>query len=416
MLLPKNRLWFGTIAVTFVIGLFVGVTYDRKALLTANGKSSSDIARVINLYSKTKSDTVDFDQFWQVWNMVKKNYVVQPVDDTKLFYGAISGIVQGLDDPHSVYFPPKEAAQFAEDLSGSLEGVGMEIGMKDDVITVVAPLEGSPAERAGMKPGDKILKIDGVETHGISVDEAVHKIRGSEGTAVTLSVFPKDGDEVKDVRIIRAKITIPTVKTELKSNGIMYVRLASFDENTGVQFEIAVEKIKESKAKGIILDLRSNPGGFLDIAVAVASEWVKEGNIVTERMKDGAENIHPTSGSHRLAGIPTIVLVDDGSASASEIVAGALQDDGAATIVGMKTYGKGSVQEFEGLPDGSALKLTIAKWYTPKGRSIDHDGIVPDVVMEKLFDKKQTKNPNDAPEIVDLGLEKAMELLQANNN
>ncbi len=395
-------------------GVFFGIAFDRYRLRVMLEAEPVDIATVINLYSKTRSSTVDFNQFWRIWDMVKTNYVAQPVDETKLFYGALSGIVQGLEDPHSVYFPPKEAEAFAQDLSGSLEGIGAEIGLKDDVITVIAPLAGSPAERSGLRPGDKIIKINAEETYGLSLDGAVMKIRGPKGTTVVLSIFSKDGDELREVKIVREKITVPSVTTEFKDGGVAYIRIASFNQDTVPLFDQAILAILAKQAKGIILDLRSDPGGFLEGAIDVASEWVQNGTIVTEKMKDGLSRDHASTGAHRLVGMPTVVLVDDGSASASEIVAGALQDYGQATIVGIKTYGKGSVQDFQVLPDGSALKLTIAHWYTPKGRLIDHNGIIPDVVMEKVFDRKLGKNQSDTPEIVDLGLAKAMEILKKN--
>lgn len=392
----------GVIALSFGAGTILGMAVDLHRDLLDKADSAS-ITKVLNLYSKTRPTEVDFNQFWTIWDRVKEKYVAQPVDDTKLFYGALEGLVRGLNDPYSVYFPPKEAEEFAKDLAGELEGIGAEIGVKDNIVVVIAPLPESPAERAGLKSGDKILAINGEETIGMSIDKAVSKIRGPAGTTVTLTTGRDGLENIQELIIARAKITIPTVITETKEGNIAYVRITYFNQDTLPTFDKKIRKVLADNPKAVILDLRSNPGGFLDTAIAIASEWIRHGVIVSERLKDGVGQEHQSVGTHRLADIPTVVLVDGGSASGSEIVAGALQDYGAATVVGQKTYGKGSVQDFEELPDGSALKLTIAKWYTPKGRQIDTEGIAPDVVVDPMFNTS-TK--------ADLGLEKALQILK----
>jgi carboxyl-terminal processing protease len=332
--------------------------------------------------------------------------VEQPVKDVDLFYGAIEGLVGGLKDPYSVYFPPTEAQEFVKDLAGAFEGIGTEIGIKDEQLIVIAPLSGSPAEKAGLKPGDQIYKINGEEAFGLKVDEAVQKIRGPKGTTVKLTIGREGEDKVLDITIVRDVITVPTVVGEKKDSQIAYLRVSYFNGETWDQFDKAVKEIKEYGPKGIILDLRSDPGGYLDTAVLVASEWIKDGDIVKEKFNNGEENKYPTVGKHRLAGIKTVVLVDENSASASEIVAGALQDHGLATVLGVKTYGKGSVQDFEVLPDGSALKLTVARWFTPKDRQIEKLGITPDIEMKEMFVKQKDGTYKD------VGLEKAIELLK----
>ncbi len=390
----------------FALGLMLGTMWQIKKLVSNDG-GSVDIVRVLNLYSKTRSPEVKFDQFWDVWNKIKSRYVNQPVDDVQLFYGAMQGLVGGLNDPYSLYFPPKKADEFAKDLSGEFEGIGAEIGKKDDILTVIAPLPQSPAEKAGLKPGDKVFKIDDLETYNLAVDEAVQKIRGPKGTPVKLLISHDGLEKVEEVTVIRDVINVPTIVWEKKDNQIAYLRVSYFNGDTWSQFNKAAKEILEWVPKGIVLDMRSNPGGYLDTSVAVASEWIKDGIVVKEKFNNDKENVYKTSGKHRMADIKTVVLVDGGTASGAEIVAGALQDYGIAKIVGQKTFGKGSVQDFEVLPDGSAIKLTIAKWYTPKDRQIDKDGIAPDVEVKEMFTKGA-----EGTKAVDNGLEKAIELLK----
>ena len=410
---PRNshkRGWliFFTVAFFFAAGILVGKTWQIKTLVS-DDRGQVEIAKVLDLYSKTRSPEVKFDQFWDIWDKIKSKYVEQPVKDVDLFYGAVEGMVGGLNDPYSVYFPPTQAQDFVKDLAGAFEGIGAAIGMEDNQLVVIAPIQGSPAEKAGLKPGDQIYKINGEEAFGLKVDEAVQKIRGPKGTEVKLTIGRKGEDKVLEITIVRDVITVPTVTWEKKENQIVYLRVSYFNGETWDQFDKAVKEIQIYKPKGIVLDLRSDPGGYLDTAVAIASEWIKQGDIVKERFNDGEENKYPTIGKHRLAGIKTIVLVDENSASASEIVAGALQDYGLATLLGNKTYGKGSVQDFEILPDGSALKLTVARWFTPKDRQIEKLGIVPDVEMKEMFVRES--DAKDA-KYKDVGLEKALELLK----
>jgi len=388
--------------------LFGNYGYVRNAITGDSG--NVEIVKVLNLYGQSRSSEVDFNQFWELWDKVKTNYVKQPVDEVKLFYGALSGLVQGLEDPHSVYFPPKKAEEFAESLSGEFGGIGAEIGEREEQLVIIAPLPGSPAEKAGLKAGDKIYKINEEETYGLSLDEAVGKIRGPRGTVVKLLISHNDLDKIEELSITRDIINIPTVEWKLLENNIVYLRLSYFNSNTWGEFDRALKQILPKNPSALIFDLRSNPGGYLETAVDVGSEWVQKGLIVSEKGTDGLENRHESRGRHRLRNIKTVVLVDEGTASGSEIVAGALQDYSLATIVGKQTYGKGSVQDFEALPDGSALKLTVAYWYTPNGRQIEKDGITPDVVLEKMVE--ETKRSDGTVEYKDLGLEKAIELIK----
>ncbi len=383
----------------FLVGVWAGrLTTARTAMWP--GVSTTSATSTFN--------RTDFKQFWEVWNTIKERYATQPVDETKMYYGAIAGIVQSLNDPHSLYLPPTEAKEFAQDLAGEFEGIGAEIDVSGGQLIVVAPLAGSPAEKAGLKSRDSILLIDNQETYGLSVVEAVKKIRGPKGTPVTLMV--RTGEQTpRPITITRATINIPTVVWEMKENNTAYMRISSFNEKTDVEFDKAVREIVAKKPRGLVLDLRSNPGGYLDRSITVASEWIKSGVVVRERFVDNEVNEYSAKGRARFAGIPTIVLVDEGSASGAEIVAGALQDNGLAKLVGAKTYGKGSVQDFQEYTDGSALKLTVAKWFTPKDRQIDKIGITPDVVVEPMF---VTTTPGSPTPYLDKGLEKALELLR----
>lgn len=352
--------------------------YVRKNITDNQGNVQAskvvDLNRAIN-----HSDSVDFNQFWQVWDKIKANYVKQPVTDTDMLYGAIQGLVMSLGDPYSLYFPPKAADEFSKDLSGELEGIGAEMGMKNNQLTVIAPLSDSPAEKAGLRAGDKVLAIDGTSTFSMDINTAVEKIRGKAGTVVKLTITRDGLTKAKDITITRAKINVPSVTFLMKPGNIAYIRVMQFNEDTTVEFDKAVKQVQANNAKGLVLDLRSNPGGYLDAAVYMASEWIKSGVIVSEKGVDGANNSHNTIGDHRLAGMKTVVLVDRGSASASEIVSGALQDTKHAVLVGEQTFGKGSVQDYETFPDGSALKLTVAEWFTPNGKNINKEGITPDV-------------------------------------
>lgn len=392
----------------FVAGILVG---ERRA--TAADKLGEDVRRRLGgngIEVQLDDSKIDFALFWRVWETVQKKYVEQPVDDVSLFHGALTGLVDSLNDPYSVYMPPQQAEAFSNDLKGEFGGIGAEIGIKEDRLVVVAPLADSPAERAGLRARDFILEIGATSTVGMTVEEAVSLIRGPKGTEVVLSVLrPDNGEEPMHFTIARDTIVVKSVRAETKQtplgSSVAYIEVRQFNEETVPLFDKAIREQLLKKPRGIILDLRSNPGGYLDAAIDVAGSWLGSDIAVIERKTGGLEESFRSNRTARLFGIPTVVLVNGGSASGSEIVAGALQDLGHATLVGEKTFGKGSVQDYEELPDGGALKLTIAEWLTPNKRAINKVGIAPDI--EVPFTKEDYNADRDPQ------LQKALELIDA---
>jgi carboxyl-terminal processing protease len=342
--------------------------------------------KFIDLNRENAPKTVDWQILWDAMDAVNKKYVDGPADQQQLLYGAVSGLVGSLNDPYTVFMTPTKSEQFQQDLRGEFSGIGAEIGMRNNQVTIVAPLEGSPAEKAGLKALDKIVAINGESTEKMGLDEAVGKIRGAKGSAVELTYF-RDGFEApKKLTIVRDTIVVKSVSMEVKEvNGkkIGVIKLRRYGEDTKGDLDAIVTRILSENIKGVILDERNNPGGYITSAVEVASNWVKDGDVVvSEQFRDGKKDDYRASGVARLAGLPTVVLVNEGSASASEIVAGALKDYGLATLIGKKTFGKGSVQELVNLPECADLKITVAKWLTPNGKNINLEGIAPDMEVD----------------------------------
>jgi len=347
-------------------------------------------------------EDVDFRNFWDVWNFIKESYYKQPVSEKTLYYGALKGMVAAAGDPYTMYFDPTEAAEFNADLAGQFEGIGAEIGIKDDQLQVVAPLPGTPAELAGLMPGDKILLIDGTDTTGMTVEAAVQLIRGPKGTQVVLTITRNGLESAMEIPITRDTITVNSVAWTVEDNGIAVISIYTFNDETNGLFNQAVNDVLAKNVRGIILDLRSNPGGLLTSAIDVASVWVGYQTVVLEKGQ-GVDQTFAGPTAPRLEGMPTVVLVDGGTASGSEIVAGALQDYGLATVVGTQTFGKGSVQDYRDLPDGSAVKVTVAEWLTPLGRTIHETGLTPDVIVEftqEDFDAQRDPQKEKAVEIL----------------
>lgn len=382
----------------FSVGFFAGkkVQVDKY--------NQAEIKQLVNKDAKPEfliTKDIDFNLFWQVWNKIKTDSVQQPVDEVKMFYGAIEGITASLGDPYSVFFEPQVAEEFKSDLAGQFEGIGAEIGIKDNNLIIVAPLADSPAEKAGLLAGDKILSIDGKDTQGMALDAAVKMIRGKQGTKVKLLVARDGIKTAKEYEITRDKIIIKSIQWRMEGD-IAYIKVLQFGDETARDFDSIVGKVVLKNPKGIILDLRNNPGGYLDAAIKMAGEWVPDDNVVFERFK-GKDEGFKANGKGRLKDFKTVVLINKGSASASEIVSGALKDYEKATIVGEKSFGKGSVQDYNEFSDGSALKLTIALWLTPKGTSINGQGIEPNVPVAITEEEiKASKDPQ---------LDKAKELL-----
>lgn len=349
--------------------------------------------------------TLDFSLFWEAWRLLNEKSVEKPLAPKNLLYGALRGLAASLNDPYTVFLTPEQGSALDSSLNGQYEGVGAELGVKDNQLVVIAPLEGSPAQRIGVKAGDKILKIDDKETGGLSLNDAVGLIRGREGTTVDLTI--QRGKAAPIVfKIKREKITVSSLKWEKKEGGLVYLRLSRFGEDTNRDWDRVVREIltlPEGERQGLVLDLRSNAGGYLDSAVYIASEFLTGGGIVVaEQFGDGARRDFAVSRHGDFLRTPVVVLVNQGTASAAEILAAALRDQRGVKLVGLKTFGKGSVQESLDLTDGSKLHVTVAKWLTPKGEVINGKGLNVDVEVDiKDEDVNNGKDPQ---------LEKALEM------
>ncbi|MBD3281427.1 PDZ domain-containing protein [Candidatus Uhrbacteria bacterium] len=406
------------IGISFSGGFFLG----RGGEAEAQGQTPVDKS-VRGIGSLPGSDIIaehlDFNQFWELWELLQLRYY-QETDDQEMFYGAMEGLAKSLGDPYTDFFKPKTAKEFSDSLKGEFQGIGAEIGIRDNQLQIIAPLPDTPASRAGLRAGDYILQVNGTSTDSMTVEQAVMLIRGKKGTTVTLHIgrFNKvettdeitgenkiiEEPETFDVPIVRDVIHIESVRTEWPEERIAKIQITNFNEDTALEFKKQVQDIIAQNPVGLILDLRNNPGGFLDRSISIAGEWTGGDIVVVEQRKGKIIDEFRGIGSGRLSAVPTVVLVNEGSASASEIVAGALQDYDLATIIGMQTFGKGSVQDYTEFTDGSAVKITVAEWLTPKGRSINETGIAPDIEVELTI---EDYNENRDPQ-----LDKAIEFIQ----
>jgi carboxyl-terminal processing protease len=354
--------------------------------------------------------------FTEVLSIVQNQYVDE-VAPKELIYSAIKGTLRGLD-PHSSFLDPESYREMQVETSGSFGGLGIEITLRDDILTVVSPIDGTPAYRAGLQAGDRIVKIDGLPTKDMQLSDAVKKMRGKPGTKVTISVVREGWTEPKDFEIQREQIRVHSVRIHDLGGGIEYIKLRQFQEQTAHDLEQALEKFSQSGMKALVLDLRNNPGGLLTAAVEVTEKFVDDGKLVvyTEGRVRNQNMRFSAHAKKTYSTMPMVVLVNQGSASASEIVAGALQDYGRATVVGVQTFGKGSVQTIIPLSDGSGLRLTTAKYFTPKGRSIHGKGITPDIIVEV---PKDTSGKPPVPSLdpveemkKDVQLQRALEVIK----
>jgi carboxyl-terminal processing protease len=364
--------------------------------------SGPQTAGLFSLFAGEPAATTsaDLTEFWRVWELLDEKFAsasssFEMTDEAKI-QGAIDGLVAAYKDPYTTYFPPSDAAAFDEDISGNFSGVGMEVGMRNNLITIIAPLSGTPAERAGLLAGDAIVAIDDNTTEGIGVDEAVRLIRGTEGTTVKFKIAREGETDFIEISVVRAQIEIPTVKTEKRDNTFI-ITLYSFNAIAEQKMQTALREYIASGAKKMVLDMRGNPGGYLQSAVAIGSYFLPAGKVVLrENFSDGTEELYRSQGKtlKQFAPEEMVVLIDGGSASASEILAGALSQHGYATLIGQNSFGKGSVQELVDLPSGSALKVTIARWLTPDGTSISSGGLKPTIAVERTpADRLSDKDP-----------------------
>ncbi len=371
----------------FIGGYILGKGGTNKIEIVGANNIETPIAITENstsTLSGSDNEPADFGIFWEAWAKLKGKYLhSKDVKNQDLVYGAIKGLAEGTGDPYTSFFSPDEAKKFDEDISGEFGGIGAELEKNNGQIIVIAPLKNTPAEKAGLKPKDIILKADSTVLSGKEVEDAIKVIRGEPGTKVKLLVFSENDGAPRDVEITRQIIKIPTVEWEMKDNSIAYLRLYSFNKTSPMLFRNALAEIAQKNPKGLVLDLRNNPGGLLDAAVDMAG-WFLDPNtvVVKERHASGEDNVFKSYGNAAFKDIPMVVLVDEGSASASEILAGALRDDAKIKLVGMKTFGKGTVQMLEELSDGSMMKITIANWVTPGGTILEKGGLEPDIKVE----------------------------------
>jgi carboxyl-terminal processing protease len=407
----RNKGWnlkgfgYNLLAILLLTGVFYfGVAWgkhlSRPATIdNSTGNFLQRLSDPRDIFAKdpeaNKPEKVDFGIFWDVWRRINNQYVSQDVtkDTEKRVYGAAKGMVNALGDPYTVFFNPEESKEFTTELDGKFTGIGAELTVKDNILTVVAPMEGRPAETAGILAGDKILKVYDALTNDMTIGEAVKKIRGERGTEVRLTVLHKNAEKTTEIKIIRDEIDIKSVVYEKKNDGIAYIRIKGFMDDTARELDKIVSKVLGDNTKGIIVDLRSNPGGNLGVAVEVISKFVPKGEVILwEKDRNDNEKPYPAVGDAEFAELPVVVLVDGGSASASEIMAGALRDINNSKLIGEKTFGKGSVQSFEQLSGGASLKMTIAKWFTPSKQSIHEVGIEPTIKIELTLDDLKNKN------------------------
>ena len=402
------------IIISILIGYYIGVNNIKLAW-----KDYKPSFSVVNKEMPPSMSNVDFSLFWNVWNRLESNYYDKTkLDPQKMLNGAITGLTQSLDDPYTMFLPPNQNTNFKNGLAGQFSGIGAELGTKEKQIIVIAPLDESPAQRAGVKAGDMILKVDGEETSGWTLPFTVDKIRGPKGTSVTLTILHKNSTKPQDIKIVRDTITVKSVVGWVKSakdieginigknqtGKVAYIRLSQFGDSTNNdwvniigKFDVQMQTDKD--IKGLIIDLRNNPGGYLSDAVYISSEFLKQGTpVVLQETGLGIKTTLSVTRRGLMYEVPLVVLINKGSASASEIVSGAFRDNKRATLIGETSFGKGTIQQADDLGNGGGLHVTIAKWLTPNGTWVNGAGLKPDIEVE--LDTKDSSH--------DLQLEKAV--------
>ncbi len=377
------------LTILLAIGIFrIGYSFGQRGYVF----SASDF----KVTSQTNSSPANYSLLWQALDIVKSKYIDRNnIDQQKVLYGAIRGAVSAAGDEYTEFFDPKTLSEFRTELQGSFSGIGAEIGKRNGNIVIIAPIDDTPASKAGLQAQDVIVSIDGTSTAEMSTDEAVGKIRGQSGTSVKLTIYREGKTGTFDVTIVRQKIEIKSVKLNYKEQSgkkVAVITISRFGDDTEELFENAVKDIQAQKPSAIILDLRNDPGGYLNVAVDIASDWLeKDQLVVKEERSDKDVNNFTSTGINRLGGYKTFVLLNKGSASASEILAGALRDHQKAVIIGEKSFGKGSVQELVPLGKDMAVKVTVAKWITPSGQHLNKDGIDPNIKVELKEDDVNNK-------------------------
>lgn len=397
MIRPRVRLPGAVlIAAVFLAGVAVGRFQGQiTERVTGPERRTGTVATEEGLPAPLSTDRIR-----EVWDVLHEKFA-GPLNDQNLAVGALRGIAAGSSDPYTSYADPDESKQFEADISGSFTGIGVEITLRRGVVTVIAPLRGSPAERAGIRARDVLVKIDGTEiNHTLTLTEVVSKIRGPAGTDVMLTVAREGQEDLLELRVRRERISIETVKTVTR-DGIAILTVSAFNEDTARRFRAAARNLLATRGRGLVLDLRNNPGGLLESAVEIAGHFLpRDAVIVTEVPRAGKpQSDHRTEGPGDLVNMPTVVLMNGGSASAAEILAAALNEQRGVPLVGEQTFGKGSVQELVNLSDGASLRVTVARWHTPKGREITEEGIAP---TERVEDPDPTQDPD---EILNKGIE-----------
>ncbi len=390
---------FALLALVFWFGFEKGKKSD--------GEKSPAVENLLELKGLKESEKIDLTLYWNVFSKLKEKYVdAEKLTNEDLLYNSIKGMLSATDDPYTVFMDPEENKAFDEDIEGTFEGIGAELGIKQGILTVVSPLKDSPAEKAGLRVGDKILKVNDESTADMSIDDAVSRIRGKDGTEVKLTVYRAESEEkTKEITVTRGVIKVESVTLEMKDNNIAYFNVVRFGDDTAIVFNRLLREVPR-ETEGIVVDLRNNPGGYLDVAIDLASLMLPDGKVVViEEDKEGQRKNFYSRGEDKLSAIKTVVLINEGSASASEILAGALRDNREnVTLVGQKSYGKGSVQELIELSDNTSVKITVARWLTPNGEQINEKGIQPDIEVELTDeDYEQNRDPQ---------LDKALEILK----